>query len=70
MNSETTNHAAPESQAFDEMRERLEKLSGEWQEQATQYVEQAKAWIIRYPGTSLAAAAGAGLLLGMMVKRK
>jgi ElaB/YqjD/DUF883 family membrane-anchored ribosome-binding protein len=70
--SETTNFANgdPNSHAFDEMRERFEKLSAEWKDHATEYADQAKAWIIRYPGTSLAVAAGAGLLLGLMVKRK
>lgn len=67
--SDTTNHAA-NSPAFDEMRERVERLSADWQQHASEYAEQAKAWVIRYPGTSLAVAAGAGLLLGMMVKRK
>jgi ElaB/YqjD/DUF883 family membrane-anchored ribosome-binding protein len=69
--TDPTNFAGDGNAAsFDEMRERFEKLSAEWKDQAAQYADQAKAWIIRYPGTSLAVAAGVGLLLGMMVKRK
>lgn len=70
--SQTTNFAGgnSNSQAFDELQARFEKLSAEWKEHAAEYAEQAKAWIIRYPGTSLAVAAGAGLLLGLMVKRR
>lgn len=70
--TDTTNHAArsDDAPAFDELRDRFEKLSAEWKDQAAEYADQAKAWVIRYPGTSLAIAAGAGLLLGLMVKRK
>ena len=70
--SDPTNFAGngASAPAFDELRERFEKLSTEWKDHAAEYAEQAKAWVIRYPGTSLAVAAGAGLLLGMMVKRK
>jgi ElaB/YqjD/DUF883 family membrane-anchored ribosome-binding protein len=71
--SDTTEFGANGAQSevsFDEMRERFERMSVEWKEQAAEYAEQAKAWVVRYPGTSLAIAAGAGLLLGLMVKRK
>jgi ElaB/YqjD/DUF883 family membrane-anchored ribosome-binding protein len=67
--SDTTNPAADHA-AFDEMRQRFEQVSSQWKEQASQYADQAKAWIVRYPGTSLAVAAGAGLLLGLLVKRR
>ena len=68
--TDTTDRSASQPPSFDEMRQRFENLSAEWQHQATEYADQAKAWVIRYPGTSLAIAAGAGLLLGWMVKRR
>jgi ElaB/YqjD/DUF883 family membrane-anchored ribosome-binding protein len=68
--SDTTSHAGANPANFDEVRAQFEKLSAQWKDHAAEYAEQAKAWIIRYPGTSLAVAAGAGLLLGLMVKRR
>jgi ElaB/YqjD/DUF883 family membrane-anchored ribosome-binding protein len=70
--SDRTNFArnGADAPVFDDLREQFEKLSSEWKDRAAECADQAKAWVIKYPGTSLAVAAGAGLLLGLMVKRK